>query len=90
MNPRWRASTDIHPNRPQYYVPKNPFQTPSYYPQTPHAIVNTAGIFQQVDVETLFYVFYYHPGTYQQCVPSWSLTTFILHFLIHDGHGLDS
>lgn len=55
--------------RPRYYVPRNPFQTPSYYPQTPNPIVGTTGIFQQLDVETLFYVFYYNPGTYQQCAP---------------------
>ncbi|KAI0347054.1 hypothetical protein BDW22DRAFT_1417058 [Trametopsis cervina] len=52
--------------KPKYYVPRNPFQTPSYYPQSPNPVLNTAGIFSQLDVETLFYVFYYHPGTYQQ------------------------
>ncbi|KZT13144.1 uncharacterized protein LAESUDRAFT_639182 [Laetiporus sulphureus 93-53] len=52
--------------KPKYYVPRNPIQTPSYYPQTPNPILNTAGIFSQLDVETLFYVFYYLPGTYQQ------------------------
>ncbi|KAK7696633.1 hypothetical protein QCA50_001291 [Cerrena zonata] len=52
--------------KPKYYVPRNPFQTPSYYPQTPHPNLNTPAIFAQLDVETLFYVFYFHPGTYQQ------------------------
>ncbi|KAM6495663.1 Not1 N-terminal domain, CCR4-Not complex component domain containing protein [Amanita muscaria] len=52
--------------KPKYYVPKNPFQTPPYYPQTPHPLLSTAAIFSQLDVETLFYVFYYLPGTYQQ------------------------
>lgn len=52
--------------KPKYYVPRNPIQTPPYYPQTPNPILNTAGIFSQLDVETLFYVFYFHPGTYQQ------------------------
>ncbi|RPD74472.1 hypothetical protein L226DRAFT_545927 [Lentinus tigrinus ALCF2SS1-7] len=52
--------------KPKYYVPRNPIQTPSYYPQVPHPLLNTPGIFSQLDVETLFYVFYYHPGTYQQ------------------------
>ena len=50
-------------------MPRNPIQTPSYYPQVPHPLLNTPGIFAQLDVETLFYVFYYHPGTYQQYVP---------------------
>lgn len=52
--------------KPKYYVPRNPFQTAPYYPQTPHPLLNTSAIFSQLDVETLFYVFYYLPGTYQQ------------------------
>lgn len=52
--------------RPKYYVPRNPFATPAFYPQVPHPILSTPGIFSQIDVETLFYVFYYLPGTYQQ------------------------
>ncbi|KAI6105452.1 Not1 N-terminal domain, CCR4-Not complex component-domain-containing protein [Pisolithus sp. B1] len=50
----------------QYYVPRYPFNTPSFYPQTPHPVVNSPALFQHIDVETLFYVFYYLPGTYQQ------------------------
>ncbi|KAI0091948.1 Not1 N-terminal domain, CCR4-Not complex component-domain-containing protein [Irpex rosettiformis] len=52
--------------KPKYYVPKHPINTPSYYPQAPSPILNTPAIFSQLDVETLFYVFYFHPGTYQQ------------------------
>jgi CCR4-NOT transcription complex subunit 3 len=52
--------------RPKYYVPRNPFQTPDYYPQAQNPVLSTAGIFSQLDVETLFYVFYFLPGTYQQ------------------------
>ncbi|KAF8913733.1 Not1 N-terminal domain, CCR4-Not complex component-domain-containing protein [Gymnopilus junonius] len=52
--------------KPKYYVPRNPFQTAPYYPQTPHPLLQTPGIFQQLDVETLFWIFYYLPGTYQQ------------------------
>ncbi|GAA96798.1 uncharacterized protein L969DRAFT_20141 [Mixia osmundae IAM 14324] len=51
--------------RPQYYVPKNPYPTPAYYPQTPARFDNPA-FFARLDTETLFYVFYYHPGTYMQ------------------------
>ncbi|KAF8165089.1 Not1 N-terminal domain, CCR4-Not complex component-domain-containing protein [Crassisporium funariophilum] len=52
--------------KPKYYVPRNPFQTAPYYPQGPHPLLGTPGIFTQLDVETLFWVFYYLPGTYQQ------------------------
>ena len=59
-----RAEYRFH--RPKYYVPRNPYQTPAYYPQSPNPVLSTAGIFSQLDVETLFYVFYFLPGTYQQ------------------------
>ncbi|KIM67814.1 hypothetical protein SCLCIDRAFT_107279 [Scleroderma citrinum Foug A] len=49
-----------------YYVPRYPFNVPSFYPQTPHPVVSSPALFQHIDVETLFYVFYYLPGTYQQ------------------------
>ena len=52
--------------KPKYYVPRNPFSTPAYYPQTPHPLLQTPGIFAQLDLETLFWVFYYLPDTYQQ------------------------
>ncbi|KAL5527522.1 hypothetical protein ACEPAG_6323 [Sanghuangporus baumii] len=52
--------------KPKYYVPKNPFPTPHYYPQNPHPILSSPTLFQNLDIETLFYVFYYLPGTYQQ------------------------
>ena len=54
--------------KPKYYVPKNPYPTPPYYPQQPHPILSSPSLFANLDIETLFYVFYYLPGTYQQCV----------------------
>lgn len=67
-----RARTDecmcvvVYENRPKYYVPRNPYQAPTYYPQTTNAILSSPRLFAQLDVETLFYVFYFLPGTYQQ------------------------
>ncbi|KAJ6606783.1 Not1 N-terminal domain, CCR4-Not complex component-domain-containing protein [Mycena sp. CBHHK59/15] len=52
--------------RGKYYVPRNPFQTAPYYPQTPHPMFNNPAIYSQVDVETLFYVFYFCPTSYPQ------------------------
>ncbi|KAH9955542.1 Not1 N-terminal domain, CCR4-Not complex component-domain-containing protein [Russula dissimulans] len=52
--------------KPKYYVPRNPYQAPSYYPQTTNPILSSPPLFAQLDVETLFYVFYFLPGTYQQ------------------------
>ncbi|KAG8915746.1 general negative regulator of transcription subunit 5 [Tulasnella sp. 408] len=52
--------------KPKYYVPRNQYNTPPYYPQTPLPILSSPALFAQLDVETLFYVFYFLPGTYQQ------------------------
>lgn len=53
-------------HRPKYYVPRNPYQAPTYYPQATNSILSSPRLFAQLDVETLFYVFYFLPGTYQQ------------------------
>ena len=58
--------TDLLRYRPKYYVPRNPYASPPYYPQSTNRLLNSSALFQQLDVETLFYVFYFLPGTYQQ------------------------
>ncbi|KAJ7083334.1 Not1 N-terminal domain, CCR4-Not complex component-domain-containing protein [Mycena belliarum] len=50
----------------KYYMPRNPFPTAPYYPQMPHPLLNNATLYSQVDVETLFYVFYFLPLSYPQ------------------------
>ncbi|KAF7300772.1 hypothetical protein MKEN_01302400 [Mycena kentingensis (nom. inval.)] len=46
------------------YTPRNPFQTPAYYPQAPLALLNNKALYSQIDVETLFYIFYFVPVSY--------------------------
>ncbi|CCA74013.1 related to NOT3-general negative regulator of transcription, subunit 3 [Serendipita indica DSM 11827] len=52
--------------RPKYHTTRNPTQTPSYYPQQMLPLLSSPEFFERLDVETLFWVFYYMPGTYQQ------------------------
>ncbi|KAG0215374.1 general negative regulator of transcription subunit 5, partial [Mortierella sp. GBA30] len=53
--------------RPKYYTPKNPYPAPSYYPQSPPAgLFENAAVFEKFDIDTLFFIFYYQQGTYQQ------------------------
>ncbi|KAI7832618.1 Not1 N-terminal domain, CCR4-Not complex component-domain-containing protein [Gamsiella multidivaricata] len=53
--------------RPKFYTPKNPYPTPSYYPQTPPpGLFENPAIFEKFDIDTLFFIFYYQQGTYQQ------------------------
>lgn len=53
-------------DRPRYYVPKNLWTSPSYYPQVPKKDLEHPSLFSRLETDTLFYIFYYMQGTYQQ------------------------
>lgn len=53
-------------DKPQYYHPQSPFPTPSFYPHDPLPGLDDPLILAKMDVDTLFYIFYYRQGTYQQ------------------------
>ncbi|OBT92396.1 proteinral negative regulator of transcription subunit 5 [Pseudogymnoascus verrucosus] len=59
--------------QPRYYKPKYRFNTPSYYPQEPLPIFDDPRLYSRIDPDTLFYVFYYKQGTYQQYLAAKSL-----------------
>ncbi|PYI08828.1 CCR4-NOT transcription complex, subunit 3 [Aspergillus sclerotiicarbonarius CBS 121057] len=54
--------------KPRHYKPQNPYNTPLYYPQEPLAIFDDPRLYEtgRIDTDTLFYLFYYRQGTYQQ------------------------
>ncbi|WBW73847.1 CCR4-Not complex NOT box subunit 3/5 [Schizosaccharomyces osmophilus] len=52
--------------KPKFYVPKDPYPVPHYYPQQPLPLFDSPEMTEVVDPDTLFYMFYYLPGTYQQ------------------------
>jgi CCR4-NOT transcription complex subunit 3 len=56
----------VDAEQPRYYRPTLRFTTPSYYPQEPLPIFDDARLYSRIDPDTLFYVFYYKQGTYQQ------------------------
>ncbi|KAF8933276.1 Not1 N-terminal domain, CCR4-Not complex component-domain-containing protein [Dissophora ornata] len=57
----------VDTERPKHYAPKNPYPTPSYYPQAPPpGLFDNPAMFEKFDIDTLFFVFYYQQGTYQQ------------------------
>ncbi|KAG0741482.1 hypothetical protein G6F57_010966 [Rhizopus arrhizus] len=56
----------IDSERPKSYQPQTPHITPSYYPQQPLAIFENPNLFEKFDMDALFFIFYYQPGTYQQ------------------------
>ncbi|OWZ22967.1 Subunit of the CCR4NOT complex [Phytophthora megakarya] len=48
------------------YVPRNLYPTPASFPATPSTLFSSAPIFEKLDVDTLFFIFYYQQGSYQQ------------------------
>ena len=52
--------------RPRTYVPRNPYPTPNSFPQTPAPVFDSPSTFDKFDTDTLFFIFYYQQGTYQQ------------------------
>jgi CCR4-NOT transcription complex subunit 3 len=59
--------------QPRYYKPKYRYSTPSHYPQEPLHIFDDPRLYSRIDPDTLFYVFYYKQGSYQQYLAAKSL-----------------
>ncbi|TVY33600.1 General negative regulator of transcription subunit [Lachnellula subtilissima] len=51
---------------PKNYKQDNRITTPSYYPQELDPVFDDPRLYSRIDPDTLFYVFYYKQGTYQQ------------------------
>lgn len=51
---------------PRVHLPDVRFQSASQFPQEPLAIFDDPRLYSRIDPDTLFYVFYYKQGTYQQ------------------------
>ncbi|KAK7205018.1 CCR4-NOT transcription complex, subunit 3 [Myxozyma melibiosi] len=56
----------VDATKPKHYQPKTPFPTSAYFPREPLAIFDDPLLYEKVDIDTLFYLFYYRQGTYQQ------------------------
>lgn len=62
------TSLDLIPDIPydlQNYEPQNPGEVPSYFPQTPNIKLFQPEFLKNYDLSTLFYIFYYFPGSFQ-------------------------
>lgn len=57
---------DPDQQRPPPYAPRNPCRTPAYYPQQPPTHFSQPSWYSEVDIDTLFFIFYYQQGTYPQ------------------------
>ncbi|KAK6218258.1 hypothetical protein LQW54_002785 [Pestalotiopsis sp. IQ-011] len=51
---------------PRKYKPDQRHPLPTHYPQEPLPIFDDPRLYAKIDPDTLFYVFYYKQGTYQQ------------------------
>lgn len=51
---------------PRKYKPDQRYPSTAQYPQEPLAAFDDPRLYSKIDPDTLFYVFYYKQGTYQQ------------------------
>ncbi|KAF8471184.1 Not1 N-terminal domain, CCR4-Not complex component-domain-containing protein [Kalaharituber pfeilii] len=56
----------IDAEKPKPYKPVTKYHSPHYYPQEILPIFDDPKLYQRIDTDTLFYIFYYRQGTYQQ------------------------
>lgn len=61
-----RAPDAIDAEQPRYYKPRFRYNTPTHYPQEPLPVFDDPRLYSRIDPDSLFYVFYYKQGTYQQ------------------------
>ncbi|MCJ1382745.1 general negative regulator of transcription subunit 5 [Xylographa soralifera] len=61
--------------KPRHYTPQTRYNTPRFYPQEPSMIIDDPNLYGKIDTDTLFYIFYYRQGTYQQYLAAKSLKT---------------
>lgn len=71
LHPSLEASFQTAPQQqdgepPKYYVPRNPVKTPSYYPQNRSQAVYDKAVYEHLDQDSLFFMFYYYTGSYEQ------------------------
>ena len=59
--------------KPRHYRPTAKYNTPRCYPQEPSIIIDDPNLYGRIDTDTLFYIFYYRQGTYQQYLAAKSL-----------------
>jgi CCR4-NOT transcription complex subunit 3 len=58
---------EVDSERSKMYVPQNPFaDAPPQFPVTPAPRFENSQVFERMDVDSLFFVFFHQPGTYQQ------------------------
>ena len=60
------APTAADMEKPKHYKPQDKLQVPSWYPQEPSPLVDDPALYSRIDTDTLFFIFYYRQGTYQQ------------------------
>jgi CCR4-NOT transcription complex subunit 3 len=65
----------VDAEKPRHYKPQTKYNTPRFYPQEPSVIIDDPNLYGRIDTDTLFFIFYYRQGTYQQCLAAKSLKT---------------
>lgn len=65
-NPQKRGPSTFTKHHANSSSPRNPVEVPSSFPSVSAPVFDSREVFQQFDPDTLFFIFYYQQGTYQQ------------------------
>lgn len=58
-------------DRQKPYIARNPYHTPDrFFGPVPSAVFEDPAIFEKFEADTLFFIFYYQQGSYQQYLAS--------------------
>lgn len=66
LNPSSTPSNSGNASATTPATPRNPMDVPASFPSVPATVFDSREVFQQFDLDTLFFIFYYQQGTYQQ------------------------
>ena len=67
LNQSFQTCPDVSDvEKPRHYRPNNRYDMPRHYPAEPAAILDDPALYERIDNDTLFFLFYYRQNTYQQ------------------------
>lgn len=66
LNPSSTTNNNGNSSATTPATPRNPMDVPASFPSVPATVFDSREVFQQFDLDTLFFIFYYQQGTYQQ------------------------
>ena len=67
LNISYESGADVVDfEKPRFYRPRNKYSVPRHYPTEPSSTFDDQNMYERIDNDTLFFLFYYRQNTYSQ------------------------